>query len=559
MSEYLKLKKSNCKNCYKCIRHCPVKSIRFSDNQAHIVTDECILCGRCFVACPQNAKEIRNDVAVVRAMIDSGAPVYASVAPSFVANYEGATIETMERALRALGFAAAEETAVGATIVKNRYDEMVNHAEQDVIISTCCHTVNIGVQKHFPEALPFLAPVLSPMLAHGAEIKKEHPEAKTVFLSPCISKKQEAELYPGMVDCVLTFEELTGWMRDEGIEVEPALNGGGDRGRARAFPVCGGIIHAMKCENPDYTYLAIDGLDNVAQALRDVIAGNLTKCFIEMSACAGSCIGGPAMDKDRRAPVREYITVRKYAPDADFIVEPHDTAELKKSFPYIGIKTLMPGSAAIAEILHRMGKLKPEDELNCGSCGYDSCREKAIAVYNGKADLTMCLPFLKEKAETFSDNIIRNTPNGIIVLNELFEVQQINRAACELFNIENSADVLGEPVVRILDPQPFMEVMQSGKNIRNKRAYLAEYKRYVDQTIMYDPNYHIVMSIMRDVTEEETHKVNKETISRRTIEITDKVVEKQMRVVQEIASLLGETTAETKIALTKLKESLADE
>lgn len=559
MSEYLKLKKSNCKNCYKCIRHCPVKSIRFADNQAHIVTDECILCGQCFVACPQNAKEIRNDVSLVRAMIASGAPVYASVAPSFVANYEGATIRSMEKMLQKLGFTAAEETALGATMVKNRYDEMVNRAEQDVIISTCCHTINIGVQKHYPEALPYLAPVLSPMQTHCTELKKAHPGAKTVFIGPCISKKQEAEQYPGIVDCVLTFEELTGWMREEELVIEPEPGQEGEVGRARAFPTCGGILHTMKCENPDYTYLAIDGLENCAQALQDIIAGNLTKCFVEMSACAGSCINGPAMDKDRRAPVREYIAVRKYARENDFAVEPRDATALKKSFPYIGVKMLMPGSAAITEILHRMGKLKPEDELNCGSCGYNTCREKAIAVYNGKADLTMCLPFLKEKAETFSDNIIRHTPNGIIVLNEAFEVQQINRAACELFNIESSADVLGEPVVRILDPQPFMEVMQSGKNIRNKRNYLAEYKRYVDQTIIYDPNYHIVMSIMRDVTEEETHKVNKETISRRTIEITDKVVEKQMRVVQEIASLLGETTAETKIALTKLKESLADE
>ncbi len=204
-----------------------------------------------------------------------------------------------------------------------------------------------------------------------------------------------------------------------------------------------------------------------------------------------------------------------------------------------------------------MGKRSPEDELNCGSCGYDTCREKAVAVFNGKADLSMCLPFLKEKAESFSDTIIKNTPNAIIVLNESLEVQQINKAAMKLMNIANASDVLGEQVVRILDPLPFFDVIESGLNIHDKRIFLAEYNKYVEQTLIYDPGYHIVMSIMRDVTEEEKARRAKDELSQSTIEITDKVIEKQMTAVQEIASLLGETTAETKIALTKLKESLS--
>jgi sensor histidine kinase regulating citrate/malate metabolism len=170
----------------------------------------------------------------------------------------------------------------------------------------------------------------------------------------------------------------------------------------------------------------------------------------------------------------------------------------------------------------------------------------------------MCLPYLKERAESFSDNIITNTPNGIIVLNETMEVQQINAAACRLLNI-SPHDILGDQVIRLLDPVPFIEVCRQEKNVYNQRVYLADYEKYIDQTIIYDKNYHIIIGIMRDVTGEAARKAAKEDFNRKAVEITDKVIEKQMRAVQEIASLLGETTAETKVALTKLKESLSNE
>lgn len=556
MSQYLKLKKSNCKNCYKCIRHCPVKSIRFFENQAFIVEDECILCGHCFVVCPQNAKEIKNDVETAKALIAGGSPVIASIAPSFVANYEGVTISSMKKALKKLGFADAEETAEGATVVKKKYDEMVEKGEQELIISSCCHSVNLLIQKHFPEALPYLAKTVSPMQAHSLEIKQRNPEAKTVFIGPCISKKAEAEDYPGIVDCVLTFEELTGWLEEKGIAFEPCEDDEKEGGRARLFPTGGGILRSMECKNKDYTYLHVDGTENCVNALREIVDGKMGKCFIEMSACYGSCVSGPVIERNRHACVSNTVTVDKYAKERDFDALALSNEKMTKEIKFIGVKRLMPGSKAIEEILKKMGKRSPADELNCGSCGYDTCREKAVAVFNGKADLTMCLPFLKEKAESFSDTIIKNTPNAIIVLNESLEVQQINKAALKLMNITNASDVLGEQVVRILDPLPFFDVIESGVNIHDKRIYLAEYNKYVEQTLIYDQGYHIIMSIMRDVTEEERAKKAKEELSSSTIEITDKVIEKQMMAVQEIASLLGETTAETKIALTKLKESL---
>lgn len=556
MVECLTLKKSNCKNCYKCIRHCPVKSIRFSANQAHIISDECILCGHCLVVCPQNAKEINSEREKAKVFIQSGDPVYVSLAPSFIANFDGAGIEAMRTAIKKLGFKDVEETAIGATIVKREYDRLLTEEKRDIVISSCCHSVNLLIQKYFPMALPYLADVLSPMQAHCTELKKKYPNCKTVFIGPCVSKKDEAQKYGDIVDAVLTFEELTQWFKDEHIEIEhthDSLN----ESRARFFPTTGGVLKTMAQEAKGYSYLAIDGVDNCIAALKDIESGNVHNCFIEMSACVGSCIGGPAMDK--RAFVKDYAAVSEYAGDNDFEVAQPEAKQLRKTFNAIDKHVTTPSETEIASVLRQMGKNKREDELNCGSCGYNTCRDKAIAILRGKAEVSMCLPFLKDKAESFSDSIVNNTPNGIIVLNDKLEVQQINRVAMKITNLRSEMDILGEQVVRILNPTVFMQVLQTGRSVHNQKSYLAEYKRYVEQTVVLDSASKLIICIMRDVTDHEKERNDKEEINRRTIETADKVVDKQMRIVQEIASLLGETAAETKIALTQLKDSIQNE
>ena len=559
MSNCLTLKKSNCKNCYKCIRNCPVKAIRFSGNQAHIIGNECILCGQCFVVCPQDAKEIVNEIEKVKVLLQSGDPVIVSLAPSFIANYDGIGIGTMRKALKQLGFYDVEETAIGATIVKNEYERMLKEEERDVIISSCCHSINLLIQKHYPAALEFLADVVSPMQAHCKDIKSRYPNAKTVFVGPCVAKKDEADHYEGIVDAVLTFEELTKWLEAENITLDVEIDNE-EYSKARFFPTTGGILKTLAQDTPGYTYLALDGVDNCIAALKDIISGNIHKCFIEMSACVGSCIGGPVMEKYQHTEtVRDYITISKYAGTKDFKVTQPKAIDLKKHFEYIEQRSQTPSDLEIQNILRQMGKFKPSQELNCGSCGYNTCREKAIAIIQGKAEISMCLPFLKDKAENFSDIIVNNTPNGLIVLNEQLEVQQINKAARDIMNIRSASDVLGDQVVRILDPKLFIDVLSTGCNISDERVYLAEYKRFVDQSIVYDKDSHLIVTIMRDVTDEQNEREKKEKISRQTIEVADKVVDKQMRIVQEIASLLGETAAETKIALAKLKESIQDE
>lgn len=464
----------------------------------------------------------------------------------------------MRKALLKLGFKDVEETAIGATIVKTEYERILKEESRDVLISSCCHSVNLLIQKYYSALLPCLADVMSPMQAHAMDIKRRVKGAKVVFVGPCVAKKDEADYYGDIVDAVLTYEELTRWLKEKNIEIEKDSDDY-EESRARFFPTTGGILKTMAERIPGYTYMAIDGVENVKAALKDIENGNVHKCFIEMSACEGSCVSGPVMEKYHRSPVKDYMAVASYAGSKDFVVGQPDSIELKKHFTPIERINQTPLEYDINRVLREMGKVKKEDELNCGSCGYDTCREKAIAILQGKAEISMCLPYLKEKAESFSDCIVNNTPNGLFVLNEKLEVQQINASARKIMNIPSASMVLGEPVVRILDPLPFMNVLQTKRTVKNDRVFLAEYSKYVEQTIVYDGTYHLLICIMRDVTDEETEKEKKENISRQTIEIADKVVDKQMRIVQEIASLLGETAAETKIALTKLKESIIDE
>ncbi|MBE6753804.1 MAG: histidine kinase [Ruminococcaceae bacterium] len=558
MASCLTLIKPNCKNCYKCIRHCAVKAIRFSGNQVHIISNECVLCGQCYVVCPQNAKRIVGETEKVKILLQSGEPVVVSLAPSFAAKYEGIGIGAMRAALQKLGFYDVEETAIGATIVKNEYERMLLEEERDVLISSSCHSINLLIQKHYTAALQYLADVISPMQAHCMDIKSRIPRARTVFIGPCVAKKDEADHYKGVVDAVLTFEELDRLLSEAHIEPEQEADAE-EYSRARLFPVAGGIIKSMVQRAPGYTYISIDGVENCISALKDIIGGRIHKCFIEMSACVGGCAGGPVMKKHHHSSVRNYMTIQSFAGEKDFRVTPPSAPLLRKSFEPIEQKALQPSETEIRNMLRQMGKFNPSQELNCGSCGYDTCREKAIAICQGKAEIGMCLPSLKDRAERFSGTIVNSSPDGIIVLNERLVVQQINNAAREIMNMRSASYIIGDRVVRILDPLVFMQVRDNGRIVRNERVYLPAYKRYVDQTVVHDRESHLIICFMRDVTAEVTQREKKESIRKQTVETADRVIESQMRIVQEIAALLGETTAETKIALTKLKESISDE
>ena len=554
MSELLLLKKEDCKSCYKCIRECALKSIRFAENRAQIVENECVYCGHCYVVCPQSAKEIRSDTDRAKALIASGRPVVVSLAPSFIADFPVSGLAEMRRALTALGFAEVEETARGARIVKSEYERMIASGEHRLIISSCCHSVNLLIQKRYPRALQYLARVDSPMVAHAKSIKARMPGAAVVFIGPCVSKKDEAERC-GQVDCVLTFDELTDWLQEAGVPLGESGALDGTEARSRFFPTPGGIIKSMD-QQADFTYIPIDGLRRCMDALEEIERGGMENCFVEMNACEGSCIGGPVMHRYHREPITCKTRVDHYGgrSGADFSDRPAD--DLKKTFSYLGTGEVMPGEAAIEEVLHKLGKFRPEDELNCGTCGYPTCREKAIAVCQGKADLTMCLPFLKAKAESFSGAILDNTPNAILAMDTKLIIQQANEAAARLFGMGSARELVGLPIDTILGPVEYLQAIGGERSGGATRHYLADYDKFVEETIAFDPEYNLVISIIKDITEETRREKRLDEERRRTAELADRVIEKQMRVAQEIASLLGETTAETKIALTRLKDTI---
>ena len=554
MSELLLLKKEDCKSCYKCIRECALKSIRFAENRAQIVENECVYCGHCYVVCPQSAKEIRSDTARAKALIASGRPVVVSLAPSFIADFPVSGLAEMRRALTALGFAEVEETARGARIVKSEYERMIASGEHRLIISSCCHSVNLLIQKRYPRALQYLARVDSPMVAHAKSIKARMPGAAVVFIGPCVSKKDEAERC-GQVDCVLTFDELTDWLQEAGVPLGESGALDGTEARSRFFPTPGGIIKSMD-QQADFTYIPIDGLRRCMDALEEIERGGMENCFVEMNACEGSCIGGPVMHRYHREPITCKTRVDHYGgrSGADFSDRPAD--DLKKTFSYLGTGEVMPGEAAIEEVLHKLGKFRPEDELNCGTCGYPTCREKAIAVCQGKADLTMCLPFLKAKAESFSGAILDNTPNAILAMDTKLIIQQANEAAARLFGMGSARELVGLPIDTILGPVEYLQAIGGERSGGATRHYLADYDKFVEETIAFDPEYTLVISIIKDITEETRREKRLDEERRHTAELADRVIEKQMRVAQEIASLLGETTAETKIALTRLKDTI---
>lgn len=551
-------RENDCRSCYKCIRACPTKSISFQDGQASIIPNECVYCGSCYLCCPQSCKQIRDDREEAKALIAKG-NCYASLAPSFLASYPGTSFDTMREALLKLGFADAEETAIGATIVKKEYDRLVNSATQDVILSTCCHSVNLLVEKHYPKAEPFLAHVLSPMQAHAQDLKKRHPGCSVIFLGPCISKKNEIDRYEEYDDCVLTYLELDQLLEEKGIEVAKESNPKKmEESLARLFPTEGGILATMVKDNPDYEYIAVSGMENCITTLKDVIEGKVHHAFIEMSACAGSCINGPAIRPEARSFASAVIDVRRSAGKKDFRVEDYREASLAKEFHTQLFAQKEPAEEEILKVLRKIGKTSPKDELNCSSCGYSTCRDKAKAVLQGKASLEMCLPYLMEKERSFASNVVEGSKNGFAVINDMFQLTLVNPALSKMLG-KNQSELLSSAIFEYFDIGPFADAFDGLPVPPTTHLALNGSDKIFDVAIVYQARYHILIANFRDITAEEKAKKLKAERIEKTAEITSKVISDNMRAVQEIAQLLGEATAETKIALTSLQKSLQED
>lgn len=565
--DVISVSKANCRNCYRCVRHCPVKAIKVVGGQAEVVDSLCIYCGRCVIECPQNAKKVRNDLHAVKEFIYAGEKVIASIAPSYPVVFDVTSPQEMFSILKALGFYGAEETAVGAEMVSMEYQHLIKKGHKGPIITTACPVVKNLVEKYYPGLIRNLAPVVSPMVAHARSLKQRYGlDIKVVFIGPCIAKKAEAldRIVLGDVDAVLTFQELADWIDEKASAV--AGVGFGERENvlepfiARSYPLPGGLLKTSSMEGDllSREVVVVDGIENCMELLDALDTGNVSGRIFEMMACRGGCINGPSMPCDsslyeRRERLISFIENNRQQQGYENIKAYAVGIDLRRSFEPKTFKAPRPTESEIREILASIGKTTPEKELNCGACGYPSCRKKAEAVYHGMAEPDMCIPYMRSRAESLANLIIDHTPNGIILVDSNLNIKEINRAAEKMFGVEKE-QVQGKPLFTVIDDRDFAWVLANKTNLQDKKVNYPRNSLTTLQTMCYIEEEDMVLAIIQDITEQEKQRMELERVREETLEKAQEVINRQMRVAQEIAGLLGETTAESKMLLLKLIE-----
>lgn len=564
-------KATKCRHCYKCVRNCEVKAIMVKDGRAEIMPDNCILCGRCLQICPQSAKTLVSDLGRVKDMIEAGEKVVVSIAPSYMGLLKYHTIGQVRCALMRLGFTDVRETAEGAALVTAEYARLLSEGTMENIISTCCPSVNALIEKYYPQLIPYLAPVVSPMIAHGRMIKQElGSDMKVVFLGPCIAKKQEA-LDPRHADCVdavLNFNDISRWLNEEDIVIEDCEDTPFERLDPRVnrlYPVTSGVINSVMVteEKQDkYRKFYVHGESNCIDLCQSMVRGEITGCFIEMNMCSGGCIKGPTVNDKSisrfkvKLDMEERIS-RDPVPEAE--TKPLlEEVSLHKVFLDRTPKDPVPSEEEIRDILAKTGKVRPDDELNCGACGYPTCREKAIAVYQKKAELDMCIPFMYEKSKSFANLVMETSPNVVLIVDADMKLLEYSAVGEKYFG-KTRAEALQMYLYEFIDPSDFQWVFDTHQNIHGKKVHYPEFKLDTLQNIVYIPEQNVVLATFIDITKEEEQARLEYERKLDTIDLAQKVIHKQMMVAQEIAGLLGETTAETKTTLTKLCRSLLED
>lgn len=554
----LDYKIANCKNCYKCLRECPVKAISMLNDQAIIIDDMCILCGKCTNVCPQHAKFVVSTINQVKELIKNE-KVVVSLAPSYVSSFSVTKFETMKVALKKLGFYDVRETAEGAYIVKEEYSKILDINKYPVFITSSCPVINSLIEKYYPEALPYLAPVVTPMVAHGKLIKSEDESFKVVFIGPCIAKKDEEDSV-GVIDNVLTFKELQQMLDEANIDLKKldseVSSEGGTINPARYFPIERGIIKSIGVFDSNYDYLTVSGLEKCRDILNHI--KDLNGLFIEINACEYGCVNGPCSIENVGGSIKATEMVRKFTKQTG--ATPIDLSKINVDLNYQytnqKIELKIPDKVEMRSILNSFGKFKPEDELNCGACGYPTCRSKAIAIYNHMAEREMCLPYMKEKAESLSNQIIKYSPNGIVMIASDNTIIECNERAKQILGIE-SDNIIRRNIGDIRELQPIAENILCNGLINHKTHINKTNKDVMISTVKVEKEK-AYFSIIMDITNDVANRQKILELKQNTIDLTNKVIEKQMRTAQEIASLLGETTAETKVAIYNLRKVMLD-
>ncbi|HSV56166.1 MAG TPA: [Fe-Fe] hydrogenase large subunit C-terminal domain-containing protein [Magnetospirillaceae bacterium] len=556
--------KAECQDCYKCVRACPVKSIRIEGGRASVVPELCVLCGRCVQVCPVGAKRVRDDLSRVRRFLEQGQPVTASLAPSFTAEYPGAGPERISVALRRLGFAAVSETALGADLVSEKIARMLMEgsgtAGGRVLISSACPTVVEHIKKYHVRFADRVTEICSPLLAHARLLKREYGrETKVVFIGPCISKKRESDLHKDILDAAITFQDLSAWLDSEGIRILDLVPGNEDRFQpARAakgtlYPVDGGMIASIrKYETPPgVRWMCFSGIPEIDRALSGFSEAEIEgTVFLELLACPGGCVNGPCV-RSAQGTIAKRLRIQKHA----------ETAADRGSFQGVALESSWfvkpvpfrtPDRDELEEALRKTGKHTVGDELNCSGCGYDTCRDFAAAMVDGRAEASMCVSNMRRLAQNKASGLLRSIPSGVVIVDQDLRIVECNR---------RFAQILGTEMETVWDAKPGMEGAELCKLVPFHR-YFREVldgadalerdmrfgRRVIHGTVFCIERGGFAGGVFQDITSPWIRKDRVVTQAR-------KVIEKNLAVVQKIAFLLGENAAESEAILTSIIES----
>ena len=561
----MRLKDADCKNCYKCVRFCPVKAISLTEDQATIEKHRCINCGKCYMVCPQDARDFMGDLDRVKWMIKRGEKVYVSISSTFSTYFNTTSLKAMGAVIKKLGAERVEETAIGANRVTEEYAKIIKSGEYKNLISTVCPSTNFMIQKYFPSLVEWMCPVDTPLEAHAKMMRAAYgDDIRVIGIGPCLAyHKLSNTVQDGkLIDAYITYEELKQWMESEGVSISeedpetyPVSNY-----RGRYMAESGGLFRALPNDiKYSYKLWTVSGASRTKEMFAGMSAEDTDNYCIEVSACANSCLGGPIVRLAHRdtfeSKDRWLTSIKEGVEHAGLNPSEHAEVDVYKYFKKRPIKRNVPTEEEIEYFLSLIGRNKKEDRLDCGGCGYNTCRAKAIAVFEGMADPFMCIPQSRDKAEAKSNLLFDNSPSGVVVVDKAFKIIEVNPIAQGILGV--SDDDSGEHYMMEFLEKEFLE-KSSIKEVKatHDRVYSTPLKKLLDITYFKIPGHDIAMFVMDDRTELAEKIKEEQQMRKETLEVAQNVVEKQMIIAQEIASLLGETTAEMKLALNRLKNSL---
>jgi iron only hydrogenase large subunit-like protein len=550
-----------CQDCHKCIRECPVKAIRVEDGYARVVPELCIMCGNCVLACPSSAKRVRDDLPSAKALLKSDRKVIASLAPSFAAQFSGVRPAQLIHALKKLGFFAISETALGAQQVSASISELMRSEPKQIWISSACPVVVDFIGKYHPECEPHIFGVLSPLLTHCKMLRAHYGEdIAIVFIGPCIAKKTEAEQHPELLDAVLTFEDLDHWLTEENISLAEIVETAEDRfqpGEAEEgalYPIDGGMAPDVDGNRQinSSQFMAFSGLANVEQALKGIAEWKPEhNIFFELTACAGSCVNGPKAGRNTSVARRRYDILHYAKPAAKLPrklavgIDQHYSASPVARNEY--------SEQQMQEALRTVGKYSAEDELNCGGCGYDSCRDFAHALIAHNAERMMCATYTRKLAQKKANALLKKMPSAVVIVDEDLKIIECNLNFAHLFaaDVEQAKDLEGSALDAVIPfSYLFRRVLDSDEDIV---GHDIRYQRSILNTSIFTIEPHSVMcGIFQDITKP---IFQKEQIIGRARE----VIQKNLKTVQQIAFLLGENAADSEIILNSIVRSFSPE